>query len=29
MSMNGVTRFLPFTGRLLIGGIFLDNRAGR
>jgi putative oxidoreductase len=23
MSMNGVTRFLPFTGRLLIGGIFL------
>jgi putative oxidoreductase len=23
MSMNGATRFLPFTGRLLIGGIFL------
>jgi len=23
MSVNGATRFLPFTGRLLIGGIFL------
>jgi putative oxidoreductase len=23
MSMNAATRFLPFTGRLLIGGIFL------
>jgi putative oxidoreductase len=23
MSMNGATRFFPFTGRLLIGGIFL------
>jgi putative oxidoreductase len=23
MSMNGAARFLPFTGRLLIGGIFL------
>jgi putative oxidoreductase len=23
MSMNTATRFLPFTGRLLIGGIFL------
>jgi len=23
--MNGATRFLPFTGRLLIGGIFLTS----
>jgi putative oxidoreductase len=23
MSMNGATRFLPFIGRLLIGGVFL------
>jgi len=27
--MNGATRFLPFTGRLLIGGIFLMSGAGK